>query len=122
MNKWIWIIPVLVFLGIFLIFYLPLPVGCSKDAKICPDGSIVGRIGIVCRFEACPSIQSCGSELANPCPKGYWCYQFPDSERSKLLGRESPICFRPNIALCPSACGSGDCDVLESSPMQIKCK
>lgn len=31
------------------------PTACTMDAKICPDGSAVGRIGPNCEFAACPS-------------------------------------------------------------------
>jgi len=31
-------------------------VACTQDAKICPDGSSVGRVGQFCEFEACPVI------------------------------------------------------------------
>lgn len=34
------------------------PVVCTMDAKLCPDGSYVGRIGPNCEFEACPSATS----------------------------------------------------------------
>jgi hypothetical protein len=30
-------------------------VACTMDAKICPDGSSVGRIGPDCEFEKCPT-------------------------------------------------------------------
>ncbi len=30
------------------------PVACTMDAKVCPDGSYVGRTGPSCEFEACP--------------------------------------------------------------------
>lgn len=33
------------------------PVGCPEDAKICPDGTIVVRVGPDCEFEECPEIQ-----------------------------------------------------------------
>jgi hypothetical protein len=35
----------------------PLPggVACTMEAKICPDGSAVGRSGPKCEFEPCPS-------------------------------------------------------------------
>jgi len=29
-------------------------VGCTMEAKICPDGSAVGRSGPLCEFEKCP--------------------------------------------------------------------
>ena len=30
------------------------PVFCTMDAKICPDGSFVGRSGPNCEFDPCP--------------------------------------------------------------------
>ena len=30
------------------------PVACTMDAKICPDGSAVGRVPPACQFAACP--------------------------------------------------------------------
>jgi len=32
-----------------------MPVACTMDAKICPDGSAVGRIGPNCKFAPCPN-------------------------------------------------------------------
>lgn len=29
--------------------------GCALDAKVCPNGSVVGRTGPNCAFESCPS-------------------------------------------------------------------
>lgn len=34
----------------------PHPVACTKEAKICPDGSAVGRTGPKCEFAACPTV------------------------------------------------------------------
>ncbi len=31
------------------------PVACTEDAKICPDGSAVGRVPPDCEFAPCPS-------------------------------------------------------------------
>lgn len=31
--------------------------GCTLEAKICPDGSTVGRTGPNCEFEACPQVE-----------------------------------------------------------------
>ncbi len=33
----------------------PLPAACTMEAKICPDGSAVGRTGPNCEFAACPT-------------------------------------------------------------------
>ncbi|MBI2024641.1 MAG: tryptophan-rich sensory protein [Candidatus Harrisonbacteria bacterium] len=30
-------------------------VACTQDAKLCPDGSYVGRVGPSCEFAACPN-------------------------------------------------------------------
>ncbi|MFH1257299.1 MAG: DUF333 domain-containing protein [Candidatus Micrarchaeota archaeon] len=32
------------------------PVACTMDAKICPDGSAVGRVAPDCEFEPCPGV------------------------------------------------------------------
>lgn len=34
------------------------PTACTQEAKICPDGSAVGRTGPNCEFTACPVIQN----------------------------------------------------------------
>ena len=31
-----------------------LPIACTQEAKICPDGSAVGRTGSNCEFAPCP--------------------------------------------------------------------
>ncbi len=33
---------------------VPQPVACTEEAKQCPDGSYVGRIGPSCQFAPCP--------------------------------------------------------------------
>ncbi|MDO8470010.1 MAG: hypothetical protein Q7S84_03275 [bacterium] len=48
-------------------------VACTQEAKICPDGSTVGRTGLKCEFTACPEIpvmtgaecQARGGEVVN---------------------------------------------------------
>jgi hypothetical protein len=32
-------------------------VACTMDAKMCPDGTYVGRTGPKCQFQACPSVK-----------------------------------------------------------------
>jgi len=34
------------------------PVACTMDAKMCPDGSYVGRIGPNCEFAKCPNVNA----------------------------------------------------------------
>ncbi|MFH0952636.1 MAG: hypothetical protein V1838_05695 [Patescibacteria group bacterium] len=38
------------------------PVACTEEAKLCPDGSAVGRTGPNCEFAACPEVKSLLSE------------------------------------------------------------
>ena len=33
----------------------PAPIACTAEAKVCPDGSAVGRVGSTCEFAPCPS-------------------------------------------------------------------
>ncbi len=38
------------------------PVYCTQDAKLCPDGSYVGRVGPRCEFAACPGGEENGDD------------------------------------------------------------
>ena len=38
--------------------------GCTMEAKVCPDGSVVGRTGPSCQFAACPSATSTATTTA----------------------------------------------------------
>jgi hypothetical protein len=56
------LISLLILLGIGVYFSYPNQslegeqIYCTLDAKICPDGSAVGRIPPKCEFSPCPSI------------------------------------------------------------------
>lgn len=42
--------------GVFIYSQKPVqPVVCDKDSKICPNGTVVGRSGPLCEFQACSS-------------------------------------------------------------------
>ena len=62
---------------------------CTRDARICPDGSSVGRSGPNCEFAACPepAAKAC-TEEAKVCPDG------------SAVGRTGPNC---EFAACPGA-------------------
>lgn len=48
-------------------------IACPADAKICPDGSSVGRVGPNCEFAACPNqspLPSVSSPSPSPLPSG----------------------------------------------------
>ena len=42
------------------------PIACTMEAKICPDGSAVGRTGPNCEFSPCPSPSTSNSCDAQP--------------------------------------------------------
>ena len=58
---------------------------CQDDARVCPDGSAVGRTGPNCTFPACPGEQACDL-VAKVCPDG------------STVGRTGPNC---EFAPCP---------------------
>lgn len=68
----------LVLVGIAGFFYRnamerPGPItACTKEAKVCPDGSVVGRTGPACEFAACPTSSNAGDiGLTYTVPEGY---------------------------------------------------
>lgn len=46
------------------------PVFCTMDAKLCPDGSSVGRVGPNCEFAACPGEVPEPDSAFIECPAG----------------------------------------------------
>ena len=42
-------------LGIVILLPLNKPAACTQEAKLCPDGSAVGRSGPNCEFDSCPN-------------------------------------------------------------------
>lgn len=49
------------------------PVACTMEAKLCPDGSAVGRQGPNCEFAACqpPNVEVSDARIAFVLPAGY---------------------------------------------------
>ncbi len=56
------VIAVLLLAGVFVLARwrpgAPEPVYCTQEAKLCPDGSYVGRTGPKCEFAPCPNATS----------------------------------------------------------------
>ncbi|MDO8618505.1 MAG: hypothetical protein Q7R49_01010 [Candidatus Daviesbacteria bacterium] len=44
---------------------IPQQIACTMDAKICPDGTGVGRVGPKCEFAPCPSTEPNSNETAD---------------------------------------------------------
>lgn len=64
-------------------------VACTMDAKICPDGSAVGRVPPSCQFAACPLVRSCPDEwienrMPGPISNEPKEYYIVDGERREL--------------------------------------
>jgi hypothetical protein len=52
-------IAILLFVGFCALFITkkePAQIACTMEAKLCPDGSYVGRQGPQCEFAACPTL------------------------------------------------------------------
>lgn len=75
----------------------PEPVACTLEAKICPDGSAVGRGGPNCEFEECPSTQA----SSFTCPKNGWinCMPILTDEAKKNCSKEAVEWYKTN---CPN--------------------
>ncbi len=70
------------------------PVACTEEAKMCPDGTAVVRVGPDCAFEPCPEPVFCTAD-AKECPDGSY------------VGRVAPDCAfapcpEPSIAVEPA--------------------
>src|SRR3989344_8659709 len=56
----------------------PPPVACTMEAKLCPDGSAVGRTGPKCEFAECPTSpigRQCSGPSDTTCPANFECIQ-----------------------------------------------
>lgn len=78
------------------------PVACTMDAKICPDGTGLGRTGPSCTFPMCPppNIDLPLAGIAFALPAGYTPTTLPDPEaiavytKNETSGVESNIVIR----------------------------
>jgi len=85
----------------------PGPVACTAEAKLCPDGSYVGRVPPDCGFSPCPETKFC--DALTPCDVGD-CYKFEDED--------TPICYTGDPC---EKCPGMECIIAESYPMQVFC-
>src|SRR3989344_9274407 len=89
------------------------PVACTEEAKICPDGSAVGRTGPNCEFADCP---------APPNPNCDY-----ETFEKKYVGKSPDECSRikfqceQNRAYFQDECGCG-CKLIESNTTQTACE
>lgn len=75
---------------------------CTEEAKVCPDGSSVGRTGPHCEFAACPGEETakpvtCPITEVKPCPDGsYVAPQGPDCTFPACPGEEKSDSVKAN--------------------------
>jgi hypothetical protein len=90
---------------VFLVFHKssdnsaePEPVFCTMDAKMCPDGSYVGRTGLKCEFAPCP-------EPGNvSLPRGYTLDSYSVEKVLETSCVQSRECETPGEYLVQSRC------------------
>ncbi|MCK9352482.1 MAG: Hint domain-containing protein [Candidatus Pacebacteria bacterium] len=93
-------------------------VACTMDAKICPDGSAVGRVGPNCEFAECPVAGAQGSSCSTDkdCGTGYECI---DASPVIREGTENLKCWK--IGAPHPICLSGDTRIsIPEGDVQVK--
>lgn len=72
-------------------------VACTMDAKICPDGSAVGRTGPDCEFSACQDFESGGPEEVFICSA-------EEKEAEICTAIYSPVCGAVEVQCVTTPC------------------
>lgn len=100
---------------------VPSGVACTMDAKLCPDGTSVGRIAPTCEFAPCPSSPaSPPAEAPNVSPSEPWKsvhdekqgidFEYPETLKTRFI---SPQAWPPTVTVsagtldCPTAVNPG---------------
>jgi hypothetical protein len=81
---------------------------CSRDAKVCPDGTSVGRTGPNCEFPECPNHQPDPGPPTGVCPA--LAKVCPDGSSVSATG---PNCEFPE---CPGPCTKEECGPAPGMP------
>ena len=95
-------------------------VACTMDAKVCPDGSSVGRIAPDCNFAPCPQIIGGDKDVHGCIPSaGYsWCEEKQKCLRVWEEECEAIACtmeYAPVCALVQVQCISAPCNPVEQT-------
>ena len=98
-----------------LVVQITEPIACTMDAKLCSDGSYVGRIGPKCEFAECPNPINIGSGTLNGtmtigpiCPVeriDYPCNPTPEMYESRKVFVYTPDKTKIVATLIPDAEG-----------------
>ncbi|MBW2981135.1 hypothetical protein KY360_06995 [Candidatus Woesearchaeota archaeon] len=85
-------------------------VACTEDAKICPDGSAVGRIPPDCEFEACPP--ECRTNL--DCVPSTCCHPTGCTPKSNAPDCSQIMCTQECVPGTMD-CGQGSCQCIDGT-------
>ncbi len=99
MKNLLWGVLLVVIIGIGGFFYRALTenrteeIACPADARLCPDGTALGRTGPSCTFPACPPPNVSHTELgiAFALPKGYVSTSFYGNEAVSAYSKKSDV-------------------------------
>ena len=67
---------------------IPDGVACTMEAKICPDGSAVGRSGPKCEFAACPPVVTNPGWLTTS-TEGGLSFQYPETLGTEYISAQA---------------------------------
>jgi len=93
------IIIILIILGIIIVPKIaktPEQVACTMEAKLCPDGSYVGRTGPRCEFSACPENNDTGTWKTFTDEGQHVLFQYPEKFLTKYI---HTVDWPPQIAI-----------------------
>jgi hypothetical protein len=93
-------------------FKQPEPVFCTQDAKLCPDGSYVGRTGPNCEFAICPELNYSGWKTFTDTKAGI-SFQYPETLPIEYI---HVVDWPPQIQIInePFVCTEGGSEVLSA--------
>jgi hypothetical protein len=75
------------------------PMACTTEAKLCPDGSYVGRVGPKCEFSSCPIVATTTAVVSTTTPKTILPYN-SGVRGNILLGPTCPVIQNPPDPQC----------------------
>lgn len=62
----------------------PQQIACTMEAKLCPDGSYIGRVGPLCEFAACPSVITGPTSTTSTIPSGTLGWEAVTDQKQKI--------------------------------------
>jgi len=91
-------------------FKQPEPVFCTQEARLCPDGSYVGRTGSNCEFAACPELNYSGWKTYTDTTTGI-SFQYPETLSTTYI---HAFDWPPKIAVLnqPFVCTEGGSEIM----------